>query len=87
MGSDSKVEYRGIDHNNGYCRAIVLEELHRLKEKLNATPFPFCELDCPWLTFCLEKFASDCVLSLLMSLNSENPREIDDEGFIRIKWD
>ncbi|MCK4849386.1 MAG: hypothetical protein KAT16_10185 [Candidatus Heimdallarchaeota archaeon] len=86
MGSDSKVEYRGINNSHGSSRAIVLEELHRLKEKLNSTPFPFCELTCPWLTICLDISTSECILSLLLNVNSENPKELGEEGFIRIQW-
>ena len=86
MGSDSKVEYRGINHENASCRAIVLEELHLLKEKLNTTPFPFCELDCPWLTICLDISSSECILSFLLKVNSENPRDIGGKRVIRIQW-
>ena len=86
MGSYSKVEYRGINNSHGSIRAIVLEELHRLKEKLNTTPFPFCELNCPWLTICLDNSTSECILSLLLNVNSENPKELGEEGRIRIQW-
>ena len=86
MGSDSKVEYRGIHQNNGSSRAIVLEELHRLKEKLVATPFPFCELDCPWLAICLDISTSECILSILLKVNTENHRETGEHGTIQVNW-
>ncbi len=86
MDSDSKVEYRGINHSNVSCRAIVLDELHRLREKLNSTPFPFCELDCPWLTICLVISTSECILSLLLGVNTENSRVMGEKRIIRIQW-
>ena len=66
MGSDSKVEYKGIHHTNVSSRVIVLEELHRLKEKLSSTPFPFCELDCPWLCLCRIIIPPGCILNDLI---------------------
>ena len=86
MGSDSKVEYKGIHHNNGSSRVLVLEELHRLKEKLSSTPFPFCELDCPWLSICFKISTSECILSLLLDVKTENYKEIGEESTNRIQW-
>ena len=79
-------DYKGSHHSNESSRLIVLEELHRLKEKLSSTPFPFCELDCPFLTICLDICTSECILSLLMSLNSETPRDLGDDRIIRVQW-
>ena len=86
MDSDSKVKNRGIQHSNESSRLIVLEELHRLKENLTSTPFPYCELDCPWLTVCLEIHTSECIISLLLSLNAENYRESEDNRILRVQW-
>jgi len=86
MGSDSKVEYKGIHHSNGSSRAIFLRELHHLKEKLASTPFPFCELDCPWLTICLEISTSECILSLLWDMNNEYSEEIAEGNINQIQW-
>lgn len=86
MDSDSKVKYRGLHHSNVSSRLKLLEELHRLKEKLSSTPFPFCELDCPFLTSCLDTCTSECILSLLMSLNTESPRDLGDDWMIRVQW-
>ena len=86
MGSDSKVEYKGIHHSNGSSRVLVLEELHRLKEKLSSTPFPFCELDCPWLSICSEISTSECILSLLFDVKTENYKEIGEKNTNRIQW-
>lgn len=86
MDSDSKAKYRGLFQRNASSRLLVLEELQRLKEKMCQTPFPFCEVDCPWLTICLDITASECILSLLLSLSSEKTGDIDDEKLIRIQW-
>ncbi|MHA1975166.1 MAG: hypothetical protein ACTSW1_19425 [Candidatus Hodarchaeales archaeon] len=48
-------------------RELLLEELHKAKLRLNETPQPYCELDCPWLSFCLKIGAKDCILSELIS--------------------
>jgi hypothetical protein len=87
MGSDSKVKYRGLHHSNESTRLKVLEELHRLKEKRLSTPFPFCELNCPFLTICSDNCTSECILSHLISLNTESPIDLEDERLIRIQWD
>jgi len=86
MGSDSKVEYKGIRLSNRSSRALFLRELNHLKEKLCLTPFPFCELDCPWLTICLEISTSECILSLLWDVNNEYYEEIEEERINRIHW-
>ncbi len=86
MGSDSKVETRGIDHSKVSSRAIVLRELHNLKEKLNSTPFPFCELDCTWLSICLKNNVSECILSILISAGNEIIEENQEEMISRVQW-
>ena len=72
MGSDSKLKYNEGFQYKVSSRAMVLRELHQLKEKMQMPPFPFCELDCPWLRFCCKNPVSECILSLLISINSEN---------------
>ncbi|MHA2215635.1 MAG: hypothetical protein ACXADW_12190 [Candidatus Hodarchaeales archaeon] len=79
-------DYKGSHLNNVSSRLKVLEELHRLKEKLSSTPFPFCELDCPFLTVCLDSCTSECILSQLISLNTESPRDLEDERMTRVQW-
>ena len=86
MDSDSEVKYRGKQHINESSKLRVLEELHQLKEKLFATPFPYCELDCPWLNVCIDIDTSECILSLLLNLNTENYRDLGDSVAFRIQW-
>jgi hypothetical protein len=33
-------------------RISLLSEVQKAKERLNSTPHPYCELDCPWLRAC-----------------------------------
>ena len=86
MGSDSKDETRGMQYHKASCRDIVLRELHNLKEKLNSTPFPFCELNCSWLAICRENNGSECILSILIGASKELQGENEEEITSPVQW-
>ncbi len=50
-------------------RKLLLKELKKTSDRLNRVPQPYCELDCPWMTFC-SKYGFDwCILITLIETN------------------
>ncbi|UCG90759.1 MAG: hypothetical protein JSU57_03230 [Candidatus Heimdallarchaeota archaeon] len=63
MGSDSFSLYSKNTSTESSTRSILLEELQKVKEKLIATPHPYCEIDCPWLSLCRSITSPGCILN------------------------
>ncbi len=70
MGSDSFTLYSKKISNDPSTRSILLEELRKVKEKLNTTPHPYCEIDCPWLSLCRSFSSLRCILNDLIDPSS-----------------
>ncbi|MFX0184313.1 MAG: hypothetical protein ACFE95_14615 [Candidatus Hodarchaeota archaeon] len=64
----SQSKLRGVT-----TRFLLLRELQKAKERLNSTPYPYCELDCPWLILCRELYKKnpqfDCIFTTLTDSN------------------
>jgi len=69
MNSDSFSFQRGNLNTGISTRQLLLSELKKAKQRMISTPHPFCELDCPWLIFCLKFQLSGCILSDLIDSN------------------
>ena len=68
-GSDLDASIETLIYLGSSSREILLQELLKVSERLNQLPQPFCESDCPWLSFC-QKYKLDwCILSDLIELN------------------
>jgi len=50
-------------------RSLLREELQKAKKRINRTPHPYCEIDCPWLSLCRKRSPPGCILSDLINPN------------------
>ena len=86
MSVTSKTDYGKITSSNSSIRTLLLEELHKASLRLEITPFPFCELDCPWLPMCKKIKASECVSAFLIEATSSYHSDCGDESEKHISW-
>jgi len=56
MGTDSINLFSKTTLSGVTTRFLLLRELQKAKERLNSTPHPYCEPDCPWLTLSRELY-------------------------------
>jgi hypothetical protein len=52
MGTDSISLFSKIRLSGVTTQFLLLRKLQKAKERMNSTPHPYCELDCPWLILC-----------------------------------
>jgi hypothetical protein len=86
MSPDSSSYYRDFSSSGASIKNLLLFELEKAKKRFKETPHPYCELDCPWLSFCqqIERKYSPigCILNdlidsrLWVTLNLKNDKNI-----------
>jgi hypothetical protein len=86
MGVTSKTEYGKITTSGKSIRTLLREELHKASIRLEMTPFPFCELDCPWLPVCRKIRTSECISAFLIEATSSYQGDYGDESDFQISW-
>ena len=69
MGSDSFNHSLRTTPKRVSIRSLLGKELQKAKRRLTATPHPYCEINCPWLSFCKKNSPPGCILSDLVNPN------------------
>lgn len=69
MGSDSFHQFYRTISKGISIRSLLLEELQKAKQRLNKTPHPYCEPDCPWKLLCRKISPPGCIFSDLIDPN------------------
>ncbi len=71
MHSDFNLDSGGINELHSTTRKLLTDELRQLRKRMKIIPFPFCELECPWLPICRIKQPLECVISVIREANQE----------------
>ena len=68
MESDSTNYFLSDNIKPSVLKQLFLEEMTKVKMRLKNPPYPFCELDCPWINFCRQNLHLGCILSVMIEL-------------------
>jgi hypothetical protein len=80
MVSDSFFLYSRTASSGASTRDQLLRKLHLAKKRLNSTPQPYCEIDCPWLCLCRISIPPGCILNDLIDTSLWQEKNIDSSG-------
>ena len=58
----------------------IIKRIGNSKKKLNSTPQPYCELDCPWLCLCRIIIPPGCILTDLTDTSLWQEKIINSSG-------
>ncbi len=87
MHTDLKLDFRETARPQSTTHSLLLSELKRLRKKLKIIPFPFCELDCTWISICTENQPQECILSMFHFVNQELSTQGSRYDSARYVWD
>jgi len=74
-----------LDYQGSSIREILISKLRKSSEYFKSLPHPYCESDCPWISFCRKFQFESCILSDLIEfelLSDYSNEEIVEEK----KW-
>ena len=71
MNSDFKLDLERVGKSHSSTHSFLMEELKRIRKKLEIIPFPFCELDCSWITVCTKIQTVECIINYLREANKD----------------
>ena len=86
MNPDLKLEFDRVKRSPSSTHRILTEELKRLRRKLEIIPFPFCELDCAWISFCIKIQPVECIISSLRVANQELIKSEVQDVLVQYSW-
>ena len=71
MNSAFKLDFGRVGKSHSLTHRLLMEELNRITKKLEIMPFPFCELDCAWITVCTKIQPVECIINFLREANKD----------------
>ena len=86
MNSDLKLDFERAKKSYSSTHSILTEELKKLRIKLMLIPFPFCELECAWISVCTKIQPSECIISSLREVNQELQVSETKHHYIQYFW-
>jgi hypothetical protein len=86
MNSDLKLDFKRVKKSHSSAHSILTEELKKLRIKLKLIPFPFCELECAWISICTKIQPLECIISSLREINQELLDSDTNNEIIQYSW-
>jgi len=71
---------------NYSTRQLLLKELQLASKRLLTTLFPFCELDCPWISICRKIKATQCISAFLLEIDNTDKLNYGLYPDVHIHW-
>lgn len=71
MNSDFKLDFGRVGKPHISTNSLLMEELKRIRKKLEIILFPFCELDCSWISVCTKIQTVECIINYLRKASKD----------------
>jgi len=86
MHSEFKLNIDGVSNSHSSTHSFLMEELKKLRRKMEIYPFPFCEQECSLISVCTRIQPLECILHLFREANKELAISDCEEKGVKLSW-